>query len=67
MQLAKGQLWQIRNAYILIVELGKTLIHYKMMKNAAQRGVYTQVSGISSLQDYLKNNDARLVKAESAG
>jgi hypothetical protein len=60
--LAKGQLWKINDAYIQIVEQGKRLIHYKMMKNVGQRGVFTHMSAVAALEDYLKANQARLVK-----
>jgi len=59
--LAKGQLWKMKDAYIQIVELGKRLIHYKMMKQLGQMRVRTQMSGIESMGLYLKNNRARLV------
>ena len=59
--LAKGQLWKMNDAYIQIVELGKRLIHYKMMKQLGQMRVKTQMSGIESMGVYLKNNRARLV------
>ena len=61
--LAKGQLWKINDAYIQIVEHGKRLIHYKMMKNVGQRGVFTHMSAVTALEDYLRDNGARLVKA----
>lgn len=61
--LAKGQLWKINDAYIQIVEHGKRLIHYKMMKNVGQRGVFTHMSAIGALEDYLRTNQARLIKA----
>lgn len=61
--LTKGQLWQTDQAYIHIVELGKTLIHYRMTRRLKQRGVVTQMSAIGTMANYLKTNDARLVKA----
>ena len=61
--LAKGQLWKINDAYIQIVEHGKRLIHYKMMKNVGQRGVFTHMSAVAALEDYLKQNQATLVKS----
>ena len=47
--LAKGQIWKTENAYIQIVELGKRLIQYKMMKQQGQKAVKTQMAGIDSL------------------
>ncbi|HEV2211208.1 MAG TPA: hypothetical protein VG167_20790 [Verrucomicrobiae bacterium] len=59
--LAKGQLWQIDDAYIQIVELGRRLIQYKMLRQQGQRAVRTQMTGIENLETYLKDNSARLV------
>jgi len=59
--LAKGQVWKTENAYIQIVELGKRLIQYKMMKQQGQKAVKTQMAGIDSLESYLKTNAAKLV------
>ena len=53
----------MKNAYIQIVELGKRLIHYRMMKQLGQLRVRTQMSGIATMGDYLKTNHARLVTA----
>jgi hypothetical protein len=59
--LAKGQVWKIDNAYIQIVELGKTLIQYKMLRQQGQKAVKTQMTGIATLQTYLKTKAAQLV------
>jgi hypothetical protein len=61
--LAKGQVWKTENAYIQIVELGKRLIQYKMMKQQGQKAVKTQMAGIDSLESYLKTNAAKLVSS----
>ena len=60
--LAKGQLWKLKHAYIRIVDLGKKLIHYKMMTNPGQTWVRTQMSGIETMWSYLKSRHARLVE-----
>jgi len=59
--LAKGQLWKMNDAYIQIVELGKRLIHYKMMKELRGMGVRTRMSTIETMGTYLTTNRARLV------
>ena len=64
--LAKGQLWKLDNAYIQIVELGKILIHYKMMKQLGQMQVKTRMSRVDTMGIYLKSNRARLVTKGSA-
>ncbi len=60
--LAAGQLWKLNHAYIQIVELGKRLLHYRMMKNPGQRGVRPQISEIGTMWGYLKSRKAELVK-----
>lgn len=61
--LSKGQLWKTDQAYIRIVELGKTLLHYRMSRSQTQKGVATQMSAIGTMVDYLKSNEARLIKS----
>ena len=51
----------MNNAYIQIVELGKMLIHYKMMKQLGQMQVRTRMSTIDTMGIYLESNRARLV------
>jgi hypothetical protein len=65
--LSKGQLWKTDQAYIHIVELGKTLLHYRMTRSRRQKGVITQMSGIEAMADYLKSNDARLIRNQNGG
>ena len=62
--LANGQLWKTENAYIQIVELGKRLIDYRMMRQLGQSR-RTQTSTIETMEKYLKTNEARLVKGNS--
>jgi hypothetical protein len=62
--LAKGQRWKTRDAYIEIVELGKTLIDYKLLRELGQRR-RTQTTTFKSMEDYLKRNEARLMKGDS--
>ena len=62
--LAKGQRWKTKDAYIEIVQLGKTLIDYKLLRELGQRR-RTQTTTFKSMEDYLKANEARLVKGHS--
>ena len=62
--LANGQLWKTENAYIQIVELGKRLIDYRMMRELGQSR-RIQTSSIETIEKYLKTNEARLVKGNS--
>lgn len=58
--LAKGQLWQIGTEYIEILEVGKTLTHYKHFRD--KKRVPISLGGIQVVSDYLKNNKAKLVR-----
>ena len=62
--LANGQVWKTENAYIQIVELGKRLIDYRMMRQLGQSR-RTQTSSIETMENYLKTNEARLVRGNS--
>ncbi len=64
--LTKGQLWKTEQAYLHVVELGKTLIHYRMTRNLNQKGAVTHTSAIGTFAHYLKVNGGRLVKARPA-
>ncbi len=61
--LAKDQLWKVNGEYLQIVDLGKTLIHYKMSPGLKQRGVPVRMTAIDTVQKYLKANKAVLVKS----
>ena len=60
-KLVKGQLWKTKKGLIRIVELGKMLVHYKMLSDLRQMR-RTQVSRIDSMLAYLKTNRAQLVE-----
>ena len=59
--LAKGQLWRTETTHIQIVDLGKMLVHYKMLRDLRQMR-RTQMSRIDSMLAYLKTNRAQLVE-----
>ena len=62
--LARGQRWKTKDAYIEIVQLGKTLIDYKLLRELGQRR-RTQTTTFKSMEDYLETNEARLMKSKS--
>ena len=64
--LAKGQLWKMKHAYVLIVELGRQIIHFKMMERLGETGVRTQVSALDTLYRYLQARDAHLVRTSAS-
>jgi hypothetical protein len=63
--LAKGQLWRTEKGHIQIVDLGKMLVHYKMLKELHQMR-RTQMSRIDTMIGYLKTNQAQLVESTAA-
>jgi hypothetical protein len=62
--LAKGQRWKTKDAYIEIVQLGKTLIDYRLLRELGQRR-RTQTTTFKNMEDYLKTNEASLMKGPS--
>lgn len=58
--LAKGQLWKMDDKHIEIMEVGKTLTHYRLFQN--QKRVPISLGGIAAVQAYLKTNGAKLVR-----
>ena len=62
--LAKGQLWKMEDKHIEIMEVGKTLTHYRLFQS--QKRVPISLGGIATVQAYLKSNGARLVRKAAA-
>jgi hypothetical protein len=62
--LAKGQRWKTKDAYIEIVQLGKTLVDYKLLRELGQRR-RTQTTTFKTMEHYLKTNAASLMKGPS--
>lgn len=59
--LAAGQLWHLKNGYLQITRVGKTLTEYKMLKQPGQRAVQFQMGNHASVETYLRTNKAKLV------
>jgi hypothetical protein len=59
--LENGQMWKLEHEYVHIVELGKWLVHYKILRQLNQHAVTTKLIGIVELLIYLKHNEAELV------
>ena len=58
--LAKGQLWKMDDKHIEIMEVGKTLTHYRLFQS--QKRVPISLGGITAVQAYLKTNGAKLIR-----
>ena len=48
--------------HIEIIEVGKTLIHYRLFQHQHQKRVPISLEGIAAVQAYLKSNGAKLGK-----
>jgi len=59
--LAQGQVWKTDNTYLQIVELGRKLIHYKLMKDPRQPVVMTRLIRTDALAVYLRATEATLM------
>ena len=62
-----GQLWKLEHGYLYIAELGRRLVHYKMLKHPDQRAAFTRMIGVDALLKYLKHSEAELVATNDAG
>ncbi len=60
--LAKGQICKTKDLHVQIVELGKILVHYKLLERLHQMRS-PQMSRIEVLAEYLRINRARLLEA----
>jgi hypothetical protein len=58
--LAKGQLWKVDDKHLEIMEVGKTLTHYRLFQS--QKRVPISLGGIATVQAYLRSNGARLIR-----
>ena len=60
-RLEAGQLWKLEQGYVYIVETGRRLIHYRMLRQPNQNVGATRLIGIEALLNYLRTSDAQLV------
>ncbi len=61
--LAEGQLWKLNHFYIQIVELGKKLIHYRMLSDLKESGAKIKTSSVDVMWEYLKSRRAQLIQS----
>jgi len=60
-ELEVGQLWRLEHGYLYVAELGRRLVHYKMLRHPNQRAALTRMIGVDALLKYLKHSEAELV------
>jgi len=56
-----GQIWKMQNSHVLIGEVGKTLVEYKLLKGEVKRGPI-RLAGKPALQTFLRDHRAILVQ-----
>ncbi len=59
--LAKAQLWQLENGYVLIDDLGPRHVHYKLLAQPEQRLATTRMIRIEGLVAFLAHQEAKLL------
>jgi hypothetical protein len=57
----RGQKWQMERGHAEIVQVGKTLVHYKFLKTGMVRGPL-EMKSISNFAEAMLTNKARLVE-----
>lgn len=65
--LEEGQMWKLEHGYLYIAELGKRLIHYKLLRQPNQKAVATRLIGIGELMTFLRRNEAELLGCGAEG
>ena len=60
-ELEIGQLWKVVDFHIEIVQIGKTLCHYRHLRNLGQKGIPVKLEQLQVVKKYLKTNKAELV------
>ncbi len=63
-KLEAGQLWEVEHGQVYIVELGKRLIRYQMLRKANARPPITEMIGVEALLNYLRQSEAQLVSGQ---
>jgi hypothetical protein len=56
--LQPGQLWQVDRGYVLIVQIGRRLAHYKLFNPRKHRSALIRLITIEALTEYLRVNRA---------
>jgi hypothetical protein len=59
--LKNGQTWKLEYGYLHIVEMGKRLVHYRILGHLNQHAATIRLIGVVELLIYLKHNESRLI------
>jgi hypothetical protein len=63
--LESGQLWQTNRGYIQIIQLGKTLAHYRQSTRVDQRGIPVLIASMKTMVQMLQAGKAQLIEPSS--
>ena len=58
--LVKGQFWKTNEGDVEIMDVGKTLAHYRLIRN--EKRAQTQLGGIGMVQEYIRKNKGKLAE-----
>ena len=61
--LAKGQVWKVDGSHIEIVDLGKSLAHYRRLANLNQRTGLRRMTSRKTIEEYLREHRAQLIQS----
>ena len=61
--LAKGQVWKVDGSHIEIVDLGKSLAHYRRLANLSHRTGLRRMASRKTVEVYLKDHHAQLIQS----
>lgn len=56
-----GQTWHVNNRYLYISQVGKTLVHYRMLRQPGRSAGAGHVASKQEVQAYLERFNAREV------
>lgn len=66
-ELKAGQLWKTQERFLQVMDVGKTLVHYRILRSPNQKVSATRVANQGEMIEYLKRNKASLFDGNSKG
>lgn len=63
--LDRGQIWRTEKGYIEIVQLGKTLAHYRRSAMPRQKGLPVFLTSMTAMTEMLERGQAELMETAS--
>lgn len=60
--LQKGQVWKMDGQYLRVTQVGKNLVHYKLLRTPDRRAAAVQMARQSEVLDFLNRRSATLLE-----